>query len=140
MDMARGSYLLHRNEPAWPQGLVMEAPKSYGDGDKMSLLEDLTARAVGLRRQVRGVWRDKRRVLSEDEEYNPTSRREPPHKRSGNKPVTPAHDRRHDDPEVRAEDPARLLAEGQELHGLSSPPDHLVGLITRSFVPSLPEP
>src|SRR6266849_5550338 len=36
---------------------------------------------------------------------NPHSRQEPPHDRPGNEPVTPAHDRRHDDPEVRAEDP-----------------------------------
>jgi len=28
-----------------------------------------------------------------------------PHDRPGNEPVTPAHDRRHDDPEARAEDP-----------------------------------
>jgi Putative transposase len=38
---------------------------------------------------------------------NPPSRQEPPHDRPGNEPVTPAHDRRHDDPEVRAEDPSR---------------------------------
>ena len=35
-------------------------------------LEDRAARAVGLRRQLRGVGRDKRRVLSEDEELQPS--------------------------------------------------------------------
>jgi transposase InsO family protein len=36
---------------------------------------------------------------------NPPSRQEPPHDRPGHEPVTPAHDRRHDDPQVSAEDP-----------------------------------
>ena len=33
------------------------------------------------------------------------NRQEPPHDRPGNEPDTPAHDQRHDDSEVRAEDP-----------------------------------
>src|SRR5258707_5402018 len=35
----------------------------------------------------------------------PHIRQEHPHDRRGKEPVAPAHDRRHDDPQIRAEDP-----------------------------------
>jgi hypothetical protein len=44
---------------------------------------------------------------------NPHSRQEPPHDRPGHEPVTPAHDRRHDDPQVSAKDPTRLYPDHQ---------------------------
>src|SRR5215813_15233797 len=40
----------------------------------------------------------------------PRSRQEHPHDGTGDKPVASAHDRRHGDPQVRAEDPATALA------------------------------
>jgi integrase len=46
----------------------------------------------------------------------PSLKQEHPHDRRGNEPIAPAHDRRHDDPQVLAQDPTRLRAKGQELH------------------------
>jgi len=39
----------------------------------------------------------------------PHSRQEHPHDRRGHEPVAPTHDRRHDDPEVSAEDPGGYI-------------------------------
>ena len=38
----------------------------------------------------------------------PSSKQKHPHDRRGSEPIAPTHDRRHVDPQVRAEDPTRL--------------------------------
>jgi hypothetical protein len=83
-------------------------PKSGGIADVAACLKCATGlnRSRGKALQQVAGWGEIRGASClKMRSCNPPSRQEPPHDRPGNEPVTPAHDRRHDDPEVRTEDP-----------------------------------
>jgi hypothetical protein len=71
---------------------------------------------------------------------NLTSRQEHSHDRQGYQPVAPAHDRGHDDPQARAEDPSVHHPCRQELYAVYEPGFARHGAALAACYPGLPQP